>query len=43
MKLLKRYTAREANRVLGLTGTSFFQKESYDHWVWDAAEFESNA
>jgi REP element-mobilizing transposase RayT len=40
MKSLKGATAREANRLLGLTGTAFWQKESYDHWVRDAAEFE---
>jgi REP element-mobilizing transposase RayT len=40
MQMLKGATAREANRVLGLTGTSFWQKESYDHWVRDAAEFD---
>jgi REP element-mobilizing transposase RayT len=40
MQLLKGVTAREANRVLGLTGTSFWQKESYDHWVRNAEEFK---
>ena len=40
MKQLKGVTARAANRALGLTGSSFWQKESYDHWVRDAAEFE---
>lgn len=37
MHSLKRYTAREANRVLGRTG-QFWQHESYDHVVRDAAE-----
>jgi REP element-mobilizing transposase RayT len=37
---LKGYTAREANRVLGRTGQTFWQVESYDHWVRDEAEFE---
>lgn len=36
---LKRYTAREANRLLGRTGP-FWQHESYDHAVRDAAELE---
>lgn len=37
MHSLKRHTAREANRVLGRTG-QFWQHESYDHVVRDAAE-----
>jgi REP element-mobilizing transposase RayT len=36
---LKRYTAREANRILGRQGT-FWQQESYDHVVRDEGEFE---
>ena len=39
MQSLKGYTARQANRLLGRTGQPFWQKESYDHWVRDAAEF----
>jgi putative DNA methylase len=39
MHSLKCFTAREANRLLGLTGTSFWQDESYDRLVRDAAEF----
>ncbi|HVO99837.1 MAG TPA: transposase [Bryobacteraceae bacterium] len=39
MQSLKRYTAREANRTLGLTGHPFWQDESYDHLVRDAEEF----
>lgn len=35
---LKGYTAREANRLLGRTGQTFWQDESYDHWVRDEAE-----
>jgi REP element-mobilizing transposase RayT len=35
---LKGYTAREANRRLGRTGQTFWQDESYDHWVRDEAE-----
>ena len=37
---LKRFTAREANRKLGLTGKPFWQDESYDHLVRDEAEFQ---
>ena len=37
---LKRFTARAANRVLCLTGQSFWQDESYDHVVRNANEFD---
>src|ERR1700680_4232718 len=40
MRSLKGATAREANKVLGRTGEPFWQKESYDRWVRDEAEFE---
>jgi len=40
MKSLKGYTAREANKLLGRTGTPFWQKESYDRWVRDEFEWE---
>ncbi len=36
---LKRYTAFEANRILGLTGRTFWQGESYDHVVRGGEEF----
>jgi REP element-mobilizing transposase RayT len=39
-KSLKGITAKRANRSLGLTGTSFWQEESYDHSVRDNREFE---
>ncbi len=39
MQSLKRFTAREANRILGLTGKPFWQEESYDHLVRTPAEF----
>jgi REP element-mobilizing transposase RayT len=29
----KRFTAREANKLLGRTGQSFWQPEPYDHWI----------
>ncbi len=39
LKSLKGATARGANRLLGRTGQPFWQKESYDHWVRNEAEF----
>ena len=39
LKALKGSTAREANRLLGRTGEQFWQRESYDHWVRNEAEF----
>jgi putative transposase len=30
---LKGKTAREGNRLLGLTGARFWQEESFDHWI----------
>jgi len=38
-KHLKGYTALEANRVLRRTGQTFWQPESFDHWVRDEGEF----
>jgi putative transposase len=38
MKGLKGATARSANKLLGRTGKSFWQDESFDHWVRDEAE-----
>ena len=29
----KRYTARRANLILGRSGESFWEHESYDHWI----------
>jgi REP element-mobilizing transposase RayT len=37
---LKRFTAREANRILALTGKRFWQEESYDRLVRDDVEFQ---
>ena len=37
---LKRFVAREANQLLGLTGRAFWQDESYDHLVRNGAEFD---
>lgn len=39
MHSLKRFTAREANKVLGRTG-QFWQRESYDRLVRDDNEFD---
>ena len=39
LKSLKGYTAREANRLLNRTGEPFWQRESYDHWVRNEAEW----
>jgi putative transposase len=40
LQSLKGATAREANRVLGRTGETLWQAESYDHWVRDEKERE---
>ena len=37
---LKRFTARSANQILGLTGQPFWQDESYDHLVREDPEFD---
>ncbi len=34
----KRHTARQANLLLRSTGQSFWQRESYDHWIRDEEE-----
>lgn len=38
-KHIKGYTAREANKLLGRTGKTFWQDESFDHWARDRSEF----
>jgi putative transposase len=40
LKSLKGLTVRAANRLLGRTGEPFWQRESYDHWVRDADQFQ---
>jgi len=40
MQSLKRFTGRQANRMLGLTGSPFWQDESYDRQVRGDEEFE---
>ena len=37
---LKRFTAKEANRILNRTGQPFWQVESYDRLVRDRTEFQ---
>jgi REP element-mobilizing transposase RayT len=37
-KSIKNYTAREANKILGLAGP-FRQQESYDRWIRDEDQF----
>jgi REP element-mobilizing transposase RayT len=39
MQSLKRFTAREGNRILRLTGQPFWQDESYDRLVRNETEF----
>ena len=39
MNSLKGATARQANRLLGRTGTHFWQDETFDHWVRNESEF----
>jgi len=38
MKWLKGSTARDANRILGRTGTRFWQDESYDRYLRDSRQ-----
>jgi REP element-mobilizing transposase RayT len=38
LKSWKNFTAREANKVLSRTGNSFWQTESFDHWIRDDNE-----
>jgi putative DNA methylase len=40
MRWLKGRTSRVANRILGRTGTPFWQDESFDHWVRSAGELQ---
>jgi REP element-mobilizing transposase RayT len=39
MRWLKGRTARKANRILGHANETFWQDESFDHWIRSAAEF----
>jgi REP element-mobilizing transposase RayT len=38
LKSRKRHTARQANLLLNRTGETFWQRESYDHWIRNEAE-----
>jgi REP element-mobilizing transposase RayT len=38
LKSRKQFTATQANRILGLTGETFWQVESFDHWIRDDEE-----
>jgi REP element-mobilizing transposase RayT len=40
MQSLKRFTAKESNRILGRTGRPFWQDESYDRLVRNDLEFD---
>src|SRR6266568_1792403 len=40
MRWLKGRTARLSNRILGRTGTTFWQDESFDHWIRSPEEFQ---
>ena len=39
-KRIKGYTAREANKILKRTGLTFWQDESFDHWIRNQQEFD---
>jgi hypothetical protein len=38
--VVKGFTARQANRLLGRIGEPFWQKESYDRWVRSETEWD---
>src|ERR1035437_11196056 len=40
LQSLKGATARQANLLLGRTGETVWQAESYDHWVRDESEWD---
>ena len=40
MQQIKGATAREANLILGRTGSRFWQDESFDPWIRDPAEWQ---
>jgi REP element-mobilizing transposase RayT len=39
LQSVKGATARQANLILGRTGETFWQAESYDHWVREESEW----
>jgi REP element-mobilizing transposase RayT len=38
-KALKNHTAMKANALLGRTGSPFWQRESFDHWIRNDDEY----
>lgn len=38
-KSIKNFSAKRANEILGRTGETFWQAESYDRWIRDEKEF----
>jgi putative transposase len=42
-KTLNTFTARQANQMLGLTGSHFWQEETYDHLVRNRRELTQNS
>ncbi len=40
LQSLKGFTARQANKILGRVGQTFWQSESYDHFVRTTAELD---
>ncbi len=40
LQSLKGASAREANKILGRSGETFWQPESYDHWARDEREMK---
>jgi REP element-mobilizing transposase RayT len=38
-RTIKGFTARRANRILGRSGSRFWQDESFDHWIRNEASF----
>jgi REP element-mobilizing transposase RayT len=36
----KRFTAREANKILGRTNQTFWQPETFDHWIRNEMEHD---
>jgi 8-oxo-dGTP diphosphatase len=41
MRWLKTATANRANKIVGITGDPFWQREYYDHWIRSAKELNS--
>jgi putative transposase len=39
-RLVKGTTARQANLLLGMTGSHFWQNESFDHWIRNPEEWQ---